>query len=803
MFKKQALAFLAALTLVGGAQALGLGDIELNSNLNEPLDARIELLEPSDLSANEILPTLASRLAFEQAGIERDFFLSNIRFDVQPAANGGLVIQLSTSQAVREPFLNFLVEVNWPGGRLLKEYTLLLDPPLFDTGAQSQAPSVAPARTPRPSVSQPSAPAARQYRVARNDTLWEIALRVNAGAGYMPQQVMLAIQDLNPDAFINNNINRLKAGAVLTLPNRAQIAARSRQLAINEVGQQNVQIGLSENGRQPTQVQLSATESTNSALPQGEAERDPDGYLEVTTDDDTDGSSAGGDLSNQADVERLENELAIAGELNDQFERENQAMEARLAELEEQLAIMQRMLNLQGGDTAALQAELAELDDTEQAVTDIEPEAETEAETDTDSAWLDWATIKEQYSILWQELLDVIDTAIDWVMDSQRNMIIAGVAALLLLGLPLFIASRLGGGGNDSVDFPDDDDLDDGEDLLDRDDEDAVSDAIREAEMYMAYHNYERAEEVLQPWLYDAPERSDLGLKLLEVYATSDDIEAFDDLSERLPLTADERALAEAMRERMTLNDFDDDLGASSDVLDEAPSPRVFNNLVDDEDDFSAEPAPLDDLPIEDLNLADLNEPDDTEEDTDEADFELDLGDLDGVDELEEDDDSGLDFELSDLGLEASDDDELMSPASESEASDDEFDYDLDDDLDSDLDNDVGPIQDELDSSETPVLDDDESDFDLDDVKLSGPADASLPDWDDEESEVALPAGAELEDDEYDFLSGADEASTKLDLARAYMEMDDADGARDILEEVLTEGNDDQQRQAQELIDRL
>ena len=163
MFKKQALAFLAALTLVSGAQALGLGDIELNSNLNEPLDARIELLEPSDLSANEILPTLASRLAFEQAGVERDFFLSNIRFDVQPAANGGLVIQLSTSQAVREPFLNFLVEVNWPGGRLLKEYTLLLDPPLFDTEAEDQTRSVEPAAT--ASQPQSAAPATPQRRV--------------------------------------------------------------------------------------------------------------------------------------------------------------------------------------------------------------------------------------------------------------------------------------------------------------------------------------------------------------------------------------------------------------------------------------------------------------------------------------------------------------------------------------------------------------------------------------------------------------------------------------------------------------
>lgn len=792
MFKKQALAFVAALALVGGAQALGLGDIELNSNLNEPLDARIELLEPSDLSANEILPTLASRLAFEQAGVERDFFLSNIRFDVQPASDGGLVIQLSTTQAVREPFLNFLVEVNWPGGRLLKEYTLLLDPPLFDTEAEDQTRSVEPATT----ASQPqpaTPPAPRQYQVQRDDTLWEIALRIEAGRGYMPQQIMLAIQDLNPDAFINNNINRIKAGEVLTLPNEAQIAARSTQLAINQVGQQNVQIGLSENGRQPAQVQLSATESTSSALPQGDGERDPDGYLEVTNDDETDGSSAGGDVSSDSEIERLENELAIAGELNDQFERENQAMEARLAELEEQLAIMQRMLNLQDGDAAALQAELAELD-----------EAEADA-GDEESGGLDWAVIKEQYGILWQEFVDFIDSAVDWVMDSQRNMIIAAIAAALLLALPFVIASLLRRSPDDNLDFPDDD-LDDGDDLLDGDDEDAVSEAIREAEMYMAYHNYERAEEVLQPWLYDAPERSDLGLKLLEVYAASDDLDAFDDLSERLPLTADERELAESLRERMTRNDFEDDFDISPESVDEIPvtnhdfeplesEPEVAD--TDDEDDLNELSA---DLPVEDLDASDLDavptrSADEAELDAEEtSDVEFELGELDGVDELEDEAGTGLDFELSDLGLEAEEDDDLISPESESKSADD--------DLDDNLDEDVESIQDELDSSGPPMLDGDNTDFDLDAVDLSGPADSSLPDWNDDD-EVALPAGVELEEDEYDFLSGTDEASTKLDLARAYMEMEDSDGARDILEEVLNEGNDEQKRQAQELIERL
>ncbi|WP_162824630.1 FimV/HubP family polar landmark protein [Saccharospirillum mangrovi] len=805
MFKKQALAFLAALALIGSAQALGLGDIELNSNLNEPLDARIQLLEPSDLSANEILPTLASRLAFEQAGVERDFFLSNIRFDVQPAADGGLVIQLSTSQAVREPFLNFLVEVNWPGGRLLKEYTLLLDPPVFDTAAADQTRSVEPAssaaattssapattQSPAQAQAQAQAPAPRRYQVQRADTLWEIALSVDAGTGYLPQQVMLAIQDLNPDAFLDNNINRIKTGAVLTLPTQAQIAARSSRQAISEVGQQNVRIGLTTNGRQPADVQLSATESTSSALPQGEAERNPDGYLEVSNDADTEGSSAGGDVSDNREIERLQNELAIAGELNDQFERESQAMEARLAELEEQLAIMQRMLNLQGGDTAALQAELAELDD---------------AAAEDESSLFDWEVIKQQYAILWQEFIDLMAPVMDWVMATPLNTAIAVAAALFVVALPSFIAGLVRRSQrHDDVDL-DSMEVDEGDDLLDSDGLDsAVDEAIREAEMYMAYHNYERAEEVLQPWLYDAPARSDLGLKLLEVYAASDDLDAFDDLSERLPLTAEERAMAEAMRDRMTEGDFDEESDSDSDVL------GGFDIDSDDGlDDLELETDSDEDaLPVDDLDAADLEEvPTKTAVEADSEDdlagegdegFDLSLDDLDVSDELEDDDEEtsgGLDFDLSDLGLEAEEDDELMPAAAETTAPDVEA--DTDDDAGTETTDEL----DELDDGEPPVLDTDAADYDLDAVDISGPADSSLPDWNDDD-EVAIPAGAELEEDEYDFLSGADEASTKLDLARAYMEMEDAEGARDILEEVLTEGNDDQKRQAQELMDRL
>ncbi|MFQ3231098.1 MAG: pilus assembly protein FimV, partial [Reinekea sp.] len=256
MVKKQALAVLILImSFAGSSFGLGLGDIKVNSNLNDPLEAEIKIIQLQGLTSGEILPTLASNDDFRRAGVERNFFLSNIQFRVKETASGDVFVTMTTKQVVREPFLNFLVEVNWPGGRLLKEYTILLDPPVFDTGLAVDALVVEGLTSNTDivtttvientvtqdtvTVAQPVQPRddnlpAGEYRVKRNDTLWEIAMKVPGRSGYSPQQVMLAIQDLNSEAFLNSNINRVKAGSVLTLPDASQMALRSAQEAGDE-----------------------------------------------------------------------------------------------------------------------------------------------------------------------------------------------------------------------------------------------------------------------------------------------------------------------------------------------------------------------------------------------------------------------------------------------------------------------------------------------------------------------------------------------------------------------------------------
>ncbi|MBT8133423.1 MAG: hypothetical protein KJO03_02875, partial [Gammaproteobacteria bacterium] len=125
---------------------LGMGEIEVNSALNQQLDARIELLSAVPEDAESLIVKLASRDEFKRAGLDRPYILSNLRF--KPYAEDGQVyIKVTTPKPVREPFLNFLIEVDWPQGHLLREYTVLLDPPVFMGQAPAQAQEARPAVT--------------------------------------------------------------------------------------------------------------------------------------------------------------------------------------------------------------------------------------------------------------------------------------------------------------------------------------------------------------------------------------------------------------------------------------------------------------------------------------------------------------------------------------------------------------------------------------------------------------------------------------------------------------------------------
>ena len=251
--------------LPASVSSLGLGEIRLNSYLNEPLDAEVTITTASVEELDSLKVAVASEEAFDRFGIERPLFLRDLSFDVETTANGGARLRIRSPDPVIEPFLTFLIEADWAGGRLLREYTVLLDPPLFlpepkqpvqpeapvadapGAGVISRSPAaepgpvVEPAPAPRAVVAPPAVVAPSTFGpVRRNDTLWRIASQVRPDRSVSVNQTMLALFEANPDAF-EGNINVLREGATLTVPSRDEIARIGRARATAEVRRQHTE----------------------------------------------------------------------------------------------------------------------------------------------------------------------------------------------------------------------------------------------------------------------------------------------------------------------------------------------------------------------------------------------------------------------------------------------------------------------------------------------------------------------------------------------------------------------------------
>jgi len=420
MLRKLAIAIAASGAMMSAStiHALGMGDIELDSALNQPLSARIKLLKASELEDWEIKPDLASDDEFQKTGVDRLFFLTNLKFEVIRDGDD-VYVDISSDQPVVEPFLNFLVQVDWPNGRLLREYTLLLDPPVFedeydspeisapvqefDGGYDSNmssgaavassvvsessdiadipdyvepgAEQVEPEETMLPGtqapVSQPVAEQATEsvYKVRNNDTLWEVAVKLRPNKRISAQQAMLAIQDLNPEAFINGNINRLRKGQELEIPTENQMLARSFDEAVAEVAMQNKAFS-------ERRAQLDATRK-DKAIARDNAVDDNRLTLlaggAATSESDR---AASGKVDDRAagDQSSLANELNLALENLDKSQRENAELRGRLDALEEQIGTLQRLINLKDEQMVALQTGMAS-DDVAMDVSQGTPES--------------------------------------------------------------------------------------------------------------------------------------------------------------------------------------------------------------------------------------------------------------------------------------------------------------------------------------------------------------------------------------------------------------------------------------------
>lgn len=957
--RKLVLAIAAASALTSGtAHALGLGEIDLQSSLSQPLVAEIELLEVRDLSQAEVKPSLASPDEFNKAGVERQYFLTDLKFTPIIKPNGRSVIRITSTKPVREPYVNFLVEVLWPNGRLLREYTLLLDPPMYSPSPVLTAPRlpVAAAPAPRPQAAAPvprpvtpsasaparpaappapaaaaapapaAAPAARidgdQYKTTSNDTLWEIAQRSRQGGSV--HQAMLAIQDLNPDAFLGGNINRLKSGQVLRLPTDAQVKSRSQSEALAQVSEQNNAWREGRSVAASGARQLDATKrDTAGAAP---AKADAKDNLKLVAADG--GKSTAGSDAGTGNSKALSDQLAVTKESLDSSRRESEELKGRLSDLQSQLDKAQRLIELKDSQLAKLQADLAQQNNAaatpaqpvapavppqpaaeapaapvapvvepkpaevppaeakpaEPAPADANP-AEKPASPDfnyEESAPKPTPAEPAAQAPTTQPAAPAVapqpappakpaqapkpaapvaqtpapQSMLDEVLGNPMLLGAIGGGALLVLLLGLMMLSRRNAmkeaelqnslaPQDDSptfaneMDLPDDsfaglDDTASDAALRDQAEERVApqtADALGEADIYIAYGKFSQAAELLHNAINDEPHRSDLRLKLMEVYAELGDREGFarqeqelreiggsagaiDQLKARYPAMAlAAAAAAGGVAAADALDDFSlDDLTLDEPAAKPAAADDSFDLSLDDLDVALDEPAapaaPLAETGFDDLELDSsfgLDAPSAPASSTagSDMDFDLDLG----GDSASTSDSLSLDDDLADFSLDleseskpsvaAAEDDFMLSLDDEplvSEAPGAATDLDMPADFDLSL-ADEAPVAPAEDSFAAQL---DEVSAELDD--LSSDLSADLPAAQPEASSTA--AGLDVDDD-FDFLSGTDETATKLDLARAYIDMGDSEGARDILDEVIAEGSDGQQQEARELIAKL
>jgi pilus assembly protein FimV len=246
---------IAAITALGvllpitQGHAFGLGKIELSSALNQPFKATIPVTALRDDEKGNLQVQLASYQEFERAGIERNYYLTQFTFDVVET-NGKTVIQVSSKNVVKEPFIDFLITATTGNGRLIREYTVLLDPPkhIFDKTPKT---AVTVESQVKPVVTKTAESVSQVNREAvantsssygptdRNDTLWKIAVKTKPTQASV-HQMMMALLNENPSAFVNNNINGLKAGQTLAIPSVEGITSLSQSQAISAVAEQNL-----------------------------------------------------------------------------------------------------------------------------------------------------------------------------------------------------------------------------------------------------------------------------------------------------------------------------------------------------------------------------------------------------------------------------------------------------------------------------------------------------------------------------------------------------------------------------------
>lgn len=596
----KALTVVSLLAPVSG-YSLGIGDIRVRSALNQNLSAEIALVVSHGENPANIKVSLAPPEKFDEAGVPWSYFLSKIKFQPVVKPNGSMVIKVTSREALKEPFLNFLLEVSWPKGNLYREFTVLVDPPAdyqqpayqepaypltsnYENYPPQQAEYV-PRHRPARHTSRPQHNAVGGYGgqivTRRNDTLWKVAERAR-GAGVSVEQMMIALYEKNSHAFYQQNVNALSAGKTLKIPEKAVVQQTSRQEALAEFGRQNDAWNNNRSGIPSGESQLAKEDTVDNQL-----------KLEAPTEATVGQNEAVAPASEQASgtkssgIPDAQQQAATGKESAKATAPVDDALQSKVAALEKQMAMMQELIALKDKQLAELQNSIRAAVPATQTlptqstlpapVSTAEPKTgqltpapittEQAAQAQTAPAQVKPAQPIISPKPVVKPVIKTVEQAGPAIEQSSPTLlwILGGLGTVLLFLFgwllrrrlkiaqeiesesmfgnyssirnndskwPLSTVIRKTGAAAGAVtaesSFLNDFKASDFESFESFNVDHGDIDPIAEADVYLAYGRYQQAEDLIRQTLKDTPDRDECKLKLLEIFHANSSKDAFE-----------------------------------------------------------------------------------------------------------------------------------------------------------------------------------------------------------------------------------------------------------------------------------
>lgn len=830
------------LLLTTAASAVGMGSINVASALGQPLKADIDLVVVSNTEKASLVARLASPEVYKGAGLEYPYG-NKFKFQIEARPNGDPYLKVTSEQPINDPFVNMLIEMSWSSGKLMREYTFLLDPAGYDAGMPPQAevqaiapsvqaaeptpasenvappaqivekalPAEVPAKPVQKAISVPApahAAVPTPSRSAENtgnianpewvsvrngDTVNKIAVQ-HTRADVSLERMLVAIYRVNAEQFDGKNINRIRAGKILRLPDQKELASLTQLDAEKEIHaqtadwnayRQKLAGATSKSSQAQTSRQVSSGKISSSVSDSAPTVKEPVKEVLKLSKGEAPGdhaSTAAGGKSSAQDKKNAALEDAIAKDKAAKDEK------ARTAMLEKNLADMKHLAELKSEAAAIAKLPVS-------STSAVVPVSAVAAVSGTVAA----SAVKPSTPVKQKPKPKVVEepSLVDQILEEPLYLAGGAAALLALLGAGLMLRRRRkspvvaaeeseqeeigeisGRIAAPVVPSPETGDftrtvVHKVETVEDASDVDPIS----EADLFLNFGRDAQAEEILKEALKSTPNNIPVILKLMSIYLTRKDVDSFTPMARQIKDSGDADAWKQAAEMGRKLDPSNPIYGGSK-TIEDAGSATMLTTPISAVS--QAKPA-TPDFVVENSPVGQASS----------LDVDFDLG-------------SDKPANLSTKVIAAAPTAAVKNVALESPAL-------------TDIDNMLLDLSSQTSkpgvktpqSAEPEKVDDAGMEFTLD-IPVESPVAKTPPPADVGLGDISLnfdappmqsPVSAET------VIDGKDEhwheVATKLDLAKAYQEMGDTFGAREILDEVVREGDDEQRATAQSMLSQL